>query len=84
MGVQVASACVFSLFSHVPLFATPWSVAHQVPLSMDFSRQEYYSGLPRPLQGIFPTQGLNPGLPHCRQILHHLSYQSDFLSIGQK
>ena len=32
--------CVFS-FSHAQLFATPWSVAHQAPLSMEFSRQEY-------------------------------------------
>ena len=31
------------------------------------------------LQGIFPTQGLNPGLPHCRQILYHLSHQGSSL-----
>ena len=36
------------LLSHVPLFATPWTVAHQAPLSMGFSRQEYWSGLPFP------------------------------------
>ena len=36
-----------------------WTVAHQVPLSMEFSRQEYWSGLPFPLQGIFFIQGLN-------------------------
>jgi len=34
--------------SHVPLFATPWAVAHQAPPSMEFSRQEYWSGLPFP------------------------------------
>ena len=39
-----------------------------------FSRQEYWSGHVL-LQGIFPTQGLNPGLPHCRWILYHLSHQ---------
>ena len=62
--------------SRVWLFATPWTVALQAPLSMGFPRQEYWSGLPIPLlQGIFPTQGLNPGLPHCRQILYRLSYQ---------
>ena len=38
-----------------------------------FSRQEYWSGLYVLLQGIFPTQGWNPGLPHCRQILNQLS-----------
>ena len=41
----------------------------------DFSRQEYWSGLPSPPQGVFPTQGLNPGLLHCRQIPYQLSYQ---------
>ena len=40
-----------------------------------FSRQEYWSGLPCPPPGIFPTQGLNPGLPHCRQMLYRLSHQ---------
>ena len=42
---------------------------------MGFSRQEYWSGLSFPLQGIFLTQGLNSSLPHCRQILYHLSYE---------
>ena len=133
---------------------TPWTVAHQAPLFMGFSRQEYWSVLPFPsprdlpnlgteppspespafaggffttappgkrcvqltsesesrsvmcdplrphglyspwnspgqntgvdgcflLQGIFPTQGLNPRLPHCRQILYHLSYQGNLLA----
>ena len=40
-----AYACVLSHFSHVWLCATPWPVAHQAPLSMEFSRQEYWSGL---------------------------------------
>ena len=40
------SVCVLSYFSHVWLFATLWTVAHQAPLSMGFSRQEYYSGIP--------------------------------------
>ena len=112
------------MLSHVLLFVTPWTVAAQAPLSVGFSRQEYYSGFPFPspgelpdpgtelrssalqadtlptelcgkphslspwnspghntgvgslslLQEIFPTQGLNPGLLHCRQILYHLSY----------
>ena len=63
--------CVLSHFSHVRLFATPWTVAHQAPLSMGFSRQEYWSGLPFPSPGDLP----NPGLPHCRQILNCLSHQ---------
>ena len=55
--------------------ATPWAVAHQAPVSMEFSRQEYWSGLPCPPPGVFPTQGSNPGIPHCRQILYCLSHQ---------
>ena len=56
-------------------YVTPWTVVHQAPLSMGISRQEYWSGLPCPHPGIFSTQGLNPGLPHCRWILYHLSHQ---------
>ena len=47
------------LLSHVLLFATLWTVAHQASLSMEFPRQEYCSGLPFPPPGIFQTQGLN-------------------------
>ena len=64
--------------SHVQLFATPWTVAYQASLSMGFSSQEYWSGLPFLLQGIFPTQGLNPGLPHCGLMLYRLSHQGRF------
>ena len=49
------------------LFATLWTVAHQAPLSMGFSRQEYWSCLYALLQGIFPTQGSNP---HLLCLLH--------------
>ena len=61
--------------SCVRLFVTPWTVTYQAPPSMGFSRQEYWSGLPFPLQGIFLTQGLNPCLLHGRWILHLLSQQ---------
>ena len=43
---------------------TPCTIARQAPLSMGFSRQEYWSGLPCPPLGIFLTQGLNPHLLH--------------------
>ena len=43
---------LLSCFSHVQLFATPWTVAHQTILSMGFSRQEYWSGLPCPCPRI--------------------------------
>ena len=64
-----------AVFNHIQLFATPWTVVRQAPLSMEFSRQEYWSGLPWLPSGIFPTQGSNPGLPHWRQILYHLNHQ---------
>ena len=59
------------------LFATSWTAACQAPPSMGFSRQEYWLewGAISFLQGIFLTQGLNPGLPHCRQTLYRLSHQ---------
>ena len=47
--------------SCVRLFVTPWTVAYQAPLSIGFSRQEYWSGLLSPPPVIFPTQGSNPG-----------------------
>ena len=53
-----------SCFRHVQLFVTQLTIAHQAPLSMGSSRQEYSSGLPCLLQGIFLTQGLNPYLCH--------------------
>ena len=43
--------CMLSHFSHVQLFVTPWTVAHQAPLSIEFSREEYWSGLPCPPPG---------------------------------
>ena len=61
--------------SHVRLFATPWIVAHQAPLSMEFSRQEHWSVCHSLLWGIFLTQGSNPVLLHFRQICYHLSHQ---------
>ena len=99
--------------SCVRLFATPRTVAYQAPQSMEFSRQEHWSGLPFPsvsesqshsimssslrphalyspgnspalntwvgslslLHGTFPTQGSNPGLLCCRQILYQLSHK---------
>ena len=50
---------------------SPRTVAHQAPLSLRFPRQEYWRGLPFPSPGVFPTQGLNPCLLHCRRILYH-------------
>ena len=54
--------CAFMLsrFSRVQLFATLWTAAHQAPLSMDFSRREYWSGLPCPPPGDLPNPGIEP------------------------
>ena len=52
-------ACAY-LLSHVRLFAAPWTVAHQAPPSMDFSRQEYWSELPFPSPGDLPYPGIEP------------------------
>ena len=49
--------------SHVRLFVTPWTVAYQAPLSMGFSRQEYWSGLPFPSPGDLPDPGIELGFP---------------------
>ena len=46
--------------SHVRFFVIPWTVAHQAPLSMGFSRQEYWSGLPCPPPGAPPEPGIKP------------------------
>ena len=57
-------AYMLDRFSHVRLLATLWTIAYQAPPSMGVSRQEYWSGLPCPPLGIFPTQGSNPSLSH--------------------
>ena len=46
------------MLSYVQLFETPWTVAHQVPLSREFSREEYWSGLPFPTPGNLPYLGI--------------------------
>ena len=72
---EVARSCL--------TLATPWTRARQGPLSMGFSRQEYWRGLHFLLQGIFLTQGSKPGLLHCRQILYPGSYEgSPIKNIG--
>ena len=74
MFIQCINCLVLSC---VQLFVTPWTRAHQAPLSMGFLSQarilEWVAiSL---LQGMFPTQESNLGLLRCRQTLYHLSYQ---------
>ena len=51
---------MLSCLSYVQLLETLWTVAHQAPLSMGFSRQEYWSGLPWPPPGDLPNPGIEP------------------------
>ena len=64
IGMNVCA--MLSCFSFVWLFVTPWTIAHQAPLFMEFSRQVTWSGLPFPSPGHLPDQGIEP-------ILHALS-----------
>ena len=68
--------CMLSCFSRVRLFATLWTVAHQAPLSMGFSRQEYLSGLPSPSLGGLPDPGMEPSSPAS------LALQAESLLLG--
>ena len=70
VGILFQSWCTQTLkwsevksLSHIRLFATPWTAACQAPLSMEFSRQEYWSGLPLPSPGDLPNPGIEPGFP---------------------
>ena len=59
-AAKAPSVCMLSRLSHVQLFATPWTVARQVPLSMGFSKQKYWSGLPCPPPGDLPDPKIEP------------------------
>ena len=54
---------MLSCFSHNQLFVTPWTAAHQAPLFMRFSRQEFWNGLPFPSPRDLPDPGNKPGSP---------------------
>ena len=73
-GTLIYSCAMLSHFSHIWLFVTLWTVAHQAPLSMGFSRQEYWSGLLCPAPGdiprIKPVSLSSPALAG-RWILYH-------------
>ena len=65
LPVYLLCACISMLrcFNHVQLFATPWTVVGQAPLSMKFSRQEYWNGLPFPPPGSLPDSRIKPRSP---------------------
>ena len=54
------------MLSRVQLFATPGTIEHQAPLSVEFSRQEYWSGLPFPPPGDLPNPGIELGSPELQ------------------
>ena len=72
LGFDIFDMCMLVL-RPVLLFVTPWTVAHQAPLSMGFSRQEYWSELPFPPPGDLPNPGTQPlslVSLHCNRILN--------------
>ena len=73
--------CVLSGFNQVQLFVTLWNVACQVPLSIGFSRQEYWSGLLCPPPGDLPHPGIKPKSPACRWILTTVPLVKPFSTI---
>ena len=74
--LKLHACCVLSCFSCVQLSATPWTIARQAPLSMGFSRQEYWSGLP----GTPPRDRHDPGIEFTS--LHLLYWQMDSLPLS--
>ena len=62
-GMLVLSEVKVKSPSRVRLFVIPWTVAYQSPQSMEFSRQEYWSGLPLPSPGDLPDPGIEPWSP---------------------
>ena len=68
------SLLLLSHFSHVQGFATLWTVARQAPLSMGFSRQEYWSGLPCPPPEDLPNPGIEPESPELQADSLRLSH----------
>ena len=60
---SIVCVCALSRFSRVGLFATLWTIDNQVPLSMGFPRQEYWSGLPFSFPGYLPDPGIEPTSP---------------------
>ena len=60
--------------TNVGLFVSLWTVAYQAPLSMEFSRQEYWSGLPFPSPGVLPDSGIEPVSPALQPYSYYLSH----------
>ena len=70
------------LLNYVQLFLTPWTVACQAPLSMEFSMQEYWSGLPFPTPGDLPRLGIELRSPASPALAGGFFITRDPLSLG--
>ena len=67
---------------HVRLLAAPWTVAHQAPLCMELSRQEYWSGLPFPSPGDLPQSEMEPKSPELQADSLPLSHQKSPVGVA--
>ena len=73
--------CMCQSLSHVHLFATPQTVAYQASLSMGFSRQEYWSGLPFPSPGNLPNPGIEPRSLALKAVYTHIYTHTHILNL---
>ena len=79
LGLSLTSVCMhLSLFHCGQLFVTLWNVTHQTPLSLEFSRQEYWSELPCPPPGDLPDPGMEPSSPASPTL------QADYLPLSHR
>ena len=76
-SIDIHTTCALSHFSRVQLFVTPWTVACRAPLSMGFSGQENWSGLPCPPPGDLPDPGIKPMSPALQVDFLPLSHQGN-------
>ena len=85
MTATLASTVLGLVTQLCPILCDPvgWTVALQAPLSMGFSRQEYWGGLPCPPPGDLPNPGIKPCLQHCRWFFYHLSCQGSPTGLHQ-
>ena len=78
------AACVLSHFSRVRLFVTPWTVACQAPLSMEFSRQGCWRGLPCPPPADLPNPGMEPAPPALAGVFFTISTTWESLELQSR
>ena len=75
-SMEVRAAVTVLISQSYPTLANPWTIAHQAPLSLGFSRQEYWRWVPFLSPGDLPTQRSNSSLLHCRWILYQEGWRA--------